>query len=98
MIPFILATVGGYLIGDSLKKKNDVTEFAEGGTTDFQGMLTRPNSDKRNYLLENLIDSNVDIRNENYPYHIDEELTRIAKKYGYGKGWVSKRRNYNQRL
>jgi len=36
MIPFILAAVGGYLIGDSLNK-NDLTEFAEGGTIGDEG-------------------------------------------------------------
>lgn len=39
----------------------------------------------KNILIEKLIDDNLDFRNDLYPYHRDEQLTEIAKKYGYIK-------------
>ena len=68
-----------------LEKFRAEGKMADGGMTAYQGMVSIPNNDKRNYLLENLMDTNIDFRNENYPYYIDEELTKIAKKNGYKK-------------
>ena len=35
MLPFILAAVGGYLIGDSIGEDKKILEFAEGGTIEL---------------------------------------------------------------
>ena len=65
--------------------KDEISKYEDGGMMAKGGMVTIPNEDKKNFLLENLIDSNINFRDDNYPYYRDEELSQIAKKYGYKK-------------
>ena len=77
MIPFILAAVGGYLIGDSMK--SDATKMADGGMTKFpeshsDQMIDKMNAEnsllsQRKEVLEELINS--DIIDEEHGYYED---------------------------
>jgi hypothetical protein len=74
MLPLILAAVGGYLIGDSLKK-NDTTKFAEGGTIGDEGFT---------------ISAMNELLNDKFPYSFGfrvfplKKSTRLEPNYDFG--------------
>jgi hypothetical protein len=65
-------------------ENENIEKMGEGAMID-RGFVTKPDFNK-SYLIKTLIKKDINFRDAIYPYYRDEELTKIAKKYGYKKG------------
>jgi hypothetical protein len=78
----VVSTITPSELKNFKKIGKNAIKYAKGST--IEGYASIKESTK-NILIEKLIDDNIDFRNDLYPYLRDEQLTKIAKKYGYTK-------------